>query len=61
MGQTRLSSEDLALPDADFILMTEKDAVKCETFADSRMWFMRIDAQLADAFGQLILSRLGKT
>ena len=53
--------EDLAFPDADFILMTEKDAVKCETFADSRMWFMRIDAQLADAFGQLILSRLGKT
>jgi tetraacyldisaccharide 4'-kinase len=51
---------DLNFADTDLILMTEKDAVKCRTFADQRMWFMRVDAQLPAAFGQHILSLLGK-
>lgn len=55
------TSEDLAFPDAEVILMTEKDAVKCRVFADQRMWFMRIDALLPDAFGQHLLSLLGKS
>jgi tetraacyldisaccharide 4'-kinase len=52
---------DLAFADAEVILMTEKDAVKCKAFADQRMWFMRIDALLPDAFGQHLLSLLGKS
>lgn len=55
------TSADLAFADAEVILMTEKDAVKCKVFADERMWFMRIDALLPDAFGQHLLSLLGKS
>ena len=49
---------DLKAIDAEIILMTEKDAVKCLTFADNRMWFMRVDAVLPDAFGEFVLKRL---
>ncbi len=46
--------EDVATIDADIILMTEKDAVKCVTFADARLWQMQIDALLPDAFYNFI-------
>jgi tetraacyldisaccharide 4'-kinase len=46
----RFSPGELRLPDADVLLMTEKDAVKCRGFADPRMWFMRVDAELPDEF-----------
>lgn len=49
---------DLKAIDAEIILMTEKDAVKCTSFADGRMWFMRVDAVLPDAFGEFVLMRL---
>jgi tetraacyldisaccharide 4'-kinase len=51
-------ANDLKAIDAEVILMTEKDAVKCFAFADDRMWFMRVDAMLPDAFGEFILARL---
>ncbi len=44
--------------DADVILMTEKDAVKCSQFADERLWCMQVDALLPDAFYEFIESRL---
>lgn len=49
--------------DAEIILMTEKDAVKCGLFADARMWFMRVDAMLPAGFIELVLQKLnnGKT
>lgn len=53
-------ANDLAAMSADVILMTEKDAVKCKSFADDRMWFMRVDAVLPDAFGQMVLTRLSQ-
>jgi tetraacyldisaccharide 4'-kinase len=49
---------DLNFPDADIILMTEKDAVKCKAFADDRMWTMRVDALLPTEFDEFILERL---
>jgi tetraacyldisaccharide 4'-kinase len=49
---------DLNFPDADIILMTEKDAVKCKAFADDRMWAMRVDALLPAEFDTFILERL---
>lgn len=44
--------------DADsMILMTEKDAVKCEKFADERFWYLPITADLPKEFGdQLVAS-----
>lgn len=50
---------DLAFADADFIVMTEKDAVKCRTFATERHWVLRVDAEIDPAFGELILKKLG--
>ena len=50
---------DLAFADADFVIMTEKDAVKCRTFATERHWVLRVDAEIDPAFGELILKKLG--
>ncbi len=40
------------------ILMTEKDAVKCTPFADSRMHSVPVDARLPEAFWVALLDRL---
>ena len=40
----RFSAADLALPGATAILMTEKDAVKCERIADDRCWYLPVRA-----------------
>jgi tetraacyldisaccharide 4'-kinase len=40
------------------VIMTEKDAVKCKTFADSRMWFVPVTADLGEDFYQRFLLRL---
>ncbi len=42
--------EDLeAINDAP-LLMTEKDAVKCQRFAEPHHWFVRVEAELHDTF-----------
>ena len=53
--------EDLDWPDADAIMMTEKDAVKCATFADERHWVLPVQAELDPSFGQKILDILRKS
>jgi tetraacyldisaccharide 4'-kinase len=52
--------EDLDWPDADAIVMTEKDAVKCAAFADARYWVLPVQAELDPSFGQKILDILRK-
>jgi tetraacyldisaccharide 4'-kinase len=46
------SRADLAAINADIVLMTEKDALKCENFGDPRLWVVpvtvRVDAGLVD-------------
>ncbi|MEQ1668419.1 MAG: tetraacyldisaccharide 4'-kinase, partial [Sulfuriferula sp.] len=54
--------DDLHFADANLsaiIIMTEKDAVKCQSFADERMWVYAVDAQLPDTFIANILTQLG--
>ncbi len=51
---------DFAAADAAAVLMTEKDAVKCERFGSGKFWALRIDAQIDLALGELILRQLGK-
>ena len=51
---------DFADLDASIILMTEKDAVKCKSFDDERMWFMRVDAILPEAFGEFVVKRMSE-
>ena len=45
----RFVAQDLALPGARAILMTEKDAVKCGAFADPRCWYLPIRAHIDPA------------
>ncbi len=46
----RFSIEDFSFANHEPVLMTEKDAIKCAAFADSRMWFVPVTADLEDAF-----------
>jgi tetraacyldisaccharide 4'-kinase len=41
-----LSPADLSFGDDLPVLMTEKDAVKCRSFADQRFWAVRMDVEL---------------
>ncbi len=49
---------DLVYTDANAILMTEKDAVKCAPFATEKCWVLRVDAQLEPTLTQFILERI---
>jgi tetraacyldisaccharide 4'-kinase len=50
----RYVAADLALPGATAILMTEKDAVKCERFADDRCWALPVRATVEPALLALV-------
>jgi tetraacyldisaccharide 4'-kinase len=44
-----LDARDLAFDDDCAIVMTEKDAVKCQAFATARHWFVPVDVDMHDA------------
>jgi tetraacyldisaccharide 4'-kinase len=46
----RFRASDLAFEDDQPVLMTEKDAVKCELFNDPRLWYVPIEAELPEVF-----------
>jgi tetraacyldisaccharide 4'-kinase len=54
----RFAPADLAIAGARAILMTEKDAVKCERFADERCWCLPVRARVDDALVALIEGKL---
>ena len=49
---------DLDFSDADAILMTEKDAVKCAAFANEHCWVLRVDAQMDTSLTERILDKI---
>ncbi len=49
---------DLNFSDDQPIIMTEKDAVKCESFASARCWVLAIEARPDAALGEQVLQRL---
>ena len=51
---------EVAFPGADAVLMTEKDAVKCQPYADERHWALRVDAKVDPALGERVLHKLHK-
>jgi tetraacyldisaccharide 4'-kinase len=51
----RYTPEDLAFPDCDCILMTEKDAVKCRRFGRSDLVAVRVDAAPEPALAETII------
>lgn len=54
----RFTPGDLELADADVIVMTAKDAVKCASFADERCHALDIRARIDPALVALVLERL---
>jgi tetraacyldisaccharide 4'-kinase len=51
-------ADELDFRDCDALLMTEKDAVKCETFAREHWYALQVEAELAPAFFDFILAKL---
>ncbi|MFT7413454.1 MAG: tetraacyldisaccharide 4'-kinase [Methylophagaceae bacterium] len=51
-------SKDLNFNDNKPILMTEKDAVKCQPFANSNTWYIPIEATISGKLDQHILQKL---
>ena len=49
---------DLEFGDGLPVLMTEKDAVKCERFADARLWSVPVRAVLPDGFFDALAARV---
>lgn len=51
-------ASDLAFADAGPLLMTEKDAVKCQAFAPPETWVLPVDAQLDPELAQWVVEKL---
>ena len=51
---------DLAFADGLPVLMTEKDAVKCRRYADARMWYLPVEAQLDQEFSQRLMQQVNR-
>lgn len=49
---------DITFEDNLPVIMTEKDAVKCESFAGPQHWYLPIEARLPPLFGETLLQRL---
>lgn len=52
--------EDVSFGDSLPVLMTEKDAVKCQSFTNGNLWAVAVEAELAAGFGTALLARLKK-
>jgi len=52
------TESDLDFGDDLPILMTEKDAVKCEGFANSKHWYLPVNAKLSDGFIEMLSQQL---
>jgi tetraacyldisaccharide 4'-kinase len=52
------TAAELDFGDCDALLMTEKDAVKCEAFARGHWYALQVEAELAPAFFDFILAKL---
>lgn len=54
----RFRQQDFSfLKENEYVIMTEKDAVKCEAFADERYWFVPVNAKLPKSFYEAIFER----
>ena len=52
---------DLAFKSDTTVLMTEKDAVKCQRFANNNWWYVPLAAELPEEFGIQLLLQLEKS
>ena len=54
------TATDLVFGDAESIVMTEKDAVKCRVFSNETHWVLRVAAEVDAAFGERVLRKVRK-
>ncbi|MFO1391600.1 MAG: tetraacyldisaccharide 4'-kinase [Agitococcus sp.] len=54
----QFTSQDLDFGDELVIVMTAKDAVKCQSFANDKMWQVPVVAQLSDEFYKQLIDKL---
>jgi len=54
----RFGPDDLAFAGDDIVLMTEKDAVKCEAFARDTWWYLPVEAVIEPALDELVVAKL---
>lgn len=52
------TAADLDFGDQRPVLMTEKDAVKCERFAAENHWYLAVEAEMPRDFGERVVKRL---
>lgn len=52
------TADDVRFGDDLAVLMTEKDAVKCERFADARHWYVPVQADLPAPFFDAVVARI---
>jgi len=53
--------EDIGFADADAVLMTEKDAVKCAAFASEKLWALAVEAEIDPGLGEAVLRKIRRT
>jgi tetraacyldisaccharide 4'-kinase len=53
------SPAELAYAQNELLLMTEKDAVKCQHFAGRNWWYLQVRAELPPALEQDMIARIG--
>ena len=53
-----LAPADVKFADGLPVLMTEKDAVKCTAFADARLWYVPVSAELESGDAAQLLARV---
>jgi tetraacyldisaccharide 4'-kinase len=51
-------AHDLQSIEADVILMTEKDAVKCAAFAERNWWYLPVSAEVDEGLATFIMNKL---
>lgn len=56
----RFTKKDIDFAPESKVIMTEKDAVKCRDFADSRHFFVPVEAELPAEFDQQFLSEVSR-
>lgn len=54
----RFTAQDLVFNDDKPVVMTEKDAVKCQQFAMPHHWYLPVTAQLENGFAARLLQLL---
>ena len=52
-------AQDLDFADADVVLMTQKDAIKCAGFARENWWALPVEAQIDESLLNLVIGKIG--